>query len=221
MQDVSKGEGRTVLFVSHNMASIRQLCNHGILLKNGQVDFIGDVDETVARYLVANIGNADDELINRDDKIGNKKIEITNVFFKQANGEYVTETFSGEPLEIEFHYQVNSLDVDMSQMIVAASFADFYGNDIVEWVSDEMPHDFKKLSNNEGVFSIRIPNLYLRTQMYSFSYQISLGSTAPEDFCDKLTSARTLSVISKAFFTDDILVTRRAYQALVPAEFHV
>ena len=221
MQDVSKGEGRTVLFVSHNMASIRQLCNHGILLKNGQVDFIGDVDETVARYLVANIGNADDELINRDDKIGNKKIEITNVFFKQANGEYITETFSGEPLEIEFHYHVNSSDVDMSQMIVAASFADSYGNDIVEWISDEMPHEFKKLSNKEGVFSIRIPNLYLRTQIYSFSYQISLGSTAPEDFCDKLTSARTLSVISKAFFTDDILVTRRAYQALVPAEFKV
>ena len=221
MQDVSKGEGRTVLFVSHNMGSIRQLCNHGILLKNGQVDFMGDVDETVARYLVANIGKADDEIINREDKIGNEKIEITNVFFKQANGEYITETFSGEPLEIEFHYRVNSLDVDMSQMIVAASFADSYGNDIVEWVSDEMPHDFKKLSNKEGVFSIRIPNLYLRTQMYSFSYQISLGSTAPEDFCDKLTSARTLSVISKAFFTDDIMVTRRAYQALVPAEFHV
>ena len=221
MQDVSKGEGRTVLFVSHNMGSIRQLCNHGILLKNGQVDFMGDVDETVARYLVANIGKADDEIINRDDKIGNKKIEITNVFFKQANGEYITETFSGEPLEIEFHYHVNSLDVDMSQMIVAASFADSYGNDIVEWVSDEMPHEFKKLSNKEGVFSIRIPNLYLRTQMYSFSYQISLGSTAPEDFCDKLTSARTLSVISKAFFTDDIMVTRRAYQALVPAEFKV
>ena len=221
MQDVSKGEGRTVLFVSHNMGSIRQLCNHGILLKNGQVDFIGDVDETVARYLVANIDNADDEIINRDDKVGNKKIEITNVFFKQANGEYITETFSGEPLEIEFHYRVNSLGVDMSQMIVAASFADSYGNDIVEWVSDEMPHDFKKLNNKEGAFSIRIPNLYLRSQMYNLSYQISLGSTAPEDFCDKLTNARTLSVLSKAFFTDDIIVSRRAYQALVPAEFNV
>ena len=221
MQDVSRGEGRTVLFVSHNMGSIRQLCNHGILLKNGQVDFIGDVDETVARYLVANIDKADDEIINRDDKVGNKKIEITNVFFKQANGEYITETFSGEPLEIEFHYRVNSLDVDMSQMIVAASFADSYGNDIVEWVSDEMPHDFKKLNNKEGAFSIRIPNLYLRSQMYNLSYQISLGSTAPEDFCDKLTNARTLSVLSKAFFTDDIIVSRRAYQALVPAEFNV
>ena len=219
MKDVSQGQGRTVLFVSHNMGSIRQLCKHGILLKNGMIDFMGDVDETVARYLVANIGKANDEIINRDDKVGNKKIEITNVFFKQANGEYVTEAFSGEPLEIEFHYRVNAPNVDMSQMIVAASFADSYGNDIVEWVSDEMPQEFKKLSNKEGTFSIRIPNLYLRTQMYSFSYQVSLGTTGPEDFCDHLSNARTLSVMSKAFYTNDIMVSRRGYQALVPAEF--
>ncbi len=221
MKDVSQGQGRTVLFVSHNMGSIRQLCKTGILLKNGMIDFMGDVDETVARYLVANIGKADDEIINRDDKVGNKKIEITNVFFKQANGEYITEAFSGEPLEIEFHYRVNAPNVDMSQMIVAASFADSYGNDIVEWVSDEMPQEFVKLSNKEGTFSIKIPNLYLRTQMYSFSYQISLGTTDAKDFCDKLTNARTLSVMSKAFYTDDILVSRRGYQALVPAVFKV
>ena len=51
MQDVSRGEGRTVLFVSHNMASIRQLCNTGVLLENGQVKYIGNIDDTVERYL--------------------------------------------------------------------------------------------------------------------------------------------------------------------------
>ena len=221
MKDVSQGQGRTVLFVSHNMGSIRQLCKHGILLKNGMIDFMGDVDETVARYLVANIGKADDEILNRDDKVGNKKIEITNVFFKQANGEYVTEAFSGDPLEIEFHYRVNAPDVDMSQMIVAASFADSYGNDIVEWVSDEMPQDFKKLSNKEGQFSIRIPHLNLRTQLYSFSYQISLGSTEVKDFCDKLSNARTLYVMGSTFYSNEFQVSRRGYQALVPAEFAI
>lgn len=51
MQDVSQGDGRTVLFVSHNMASIRQLCKHGILLENGCVKSIGDVDDIVDLYL--------------------------------------------------------------------------------------------------------------------------------------------------------------------------
>ena len=51
MQDVSKGEGRTVLFVSHNMASVRQLCNTGVLLENGMVKLIGEIDMIVDKYL--------------------------------------------------------------------------------------------------------------------------------------------------------------------------
>lgn len=51
MQDVSQGEGRTVLFVSHNMSSIRQLCKHGVLLENGSVKAMGEVNEIVDLYL--------------------------------------------------------------------------------------------------------------------------------------------------------------------------
>ncbi|MCQ2310984.1 MAG: polysaccharide ABC transporter ATP-binding protein [Paludibacteraceae bacterium] len=53
MQDVSKGEGRTVLFVSHNMASIKQLCKTGIVLNQGRVDFTGTANEAVDFYLSA------------------------------------------------------------------------------------------------------------------------------------------------------------------------
>ena len=51
MQDVSKGEGRTVLFVSHNMASVRSLCNRGIVLKNGEIDYSGSTEDAVNHYL--------------------------------------------------------------------------------------------------------------------------------------------------------------------------
>lgn len=51
MQDVSKGDGRTVLFVSHNMAAVQSLCNKGIVLKNGEVAFRGDVNESLQFYL--------------------------------------------------------------------------------------------------------------------------------------------------------------------------
>jgi lipopolysaccharide transport system ATP-binding protein len=50
MQDVATG-GRTVLFVSHNMASIRALCKHGVLLEQGMVKYMGDIDKTVDTYL--------------------------------------------------------------------------------------------------------------------------------------------------------------------------
>jgi ABC-type polysaccharide/polyol phosphate transport system ATPase subunit len=51
MQDVSKGQGRTVLFVSHNMDSMLNLCNNGVLLENGCVKYKGDIKSTVAEYL--------------------------------------------------------------------------------------------------------------------------------------------------------------------------
>ncbi len=51
MQDVSKGKGRTVLFVSHNMAAVRSLCTRGVMLKNGTIDFIGNIPDTLNHYL--------------------------------------------------------------------------------------------------------------------------------------------------------------------------
>ncbi|WP_316851320.1 ABC transporter ATP-binding protein [Pedobacter agri] len=51
MSDVSKGEGRTVLFVSHNMNSIKQLCQKGILLDNGKIKNNGSTKEAIKAYV--------------------------------------------------------------------------------------------------------------------------------------------------------------------------
>ena len=58
MQDVSRGEGRTVLFVSHNMFSIRTLCSQGVVLKNGAIDFIGSANDAVDYYMSDIPGNS-------------------------------------------------------------------------------------------------------------------------------------------------------------------
>jgi lipopolysaccharide transport system ATP-binding protein len=54
MQDVSRGEGRTVLFVSHNMASIRALCKTGVLLEYGKVKYSGEINDVVNLYIKDN-----------------------------------------------------------------------------------------------------------------------------------------------------------------------
>jgi len=66
MKDVSQGGGRTVLFVSHNMAAVKGLCNSGVVLKNGMIDYVGDTNDAVNHYL--QIGDA----------IGNGKV-IDNI----------------------------------------------------------------------------------------------------------------------------------------------
>lgn len=54
MGDVSKGEGRTVLFVSHNMGAVKNLCNKGIVLENGIVKSNGNIDFAITSYLSSN-----------------------------------------------------------------------------------------------------------------------------------------------------------------------
>ena len=51
MNDVSKGEGRTVLFVSHNMSAMNSLCSNGLYLKNGEIKKMGEITEVIANYL--------------------------------------------------------------------------------------------------------------------------------------------------------------------------
>ena len=52
MKDVSQGEGRTVLFVSHNMGLIRSLCKQGVVLSNGHIDYVGEINSAVEHYAV-------------------------------------------------------------------------------------------------------------------------------------------------------------------------
>ncbi|TPG40109.1 ABC transporter ATP-binding protein [Flavobacterium pectinovorum] len=50
MQDISRGEGRTVLFVSHNMAAVKSLCTRGIVLEHGKVVFEGGIEDCINQY---------------------------------------------------------------------------------------------------------------------------------------------------------------------------
>lgn len=54
MQDISKGEGRTVLFVSHNMAAVKSLCTKGIVMENGNIVFTGEIEKAISEYLNLN-----------------------------------------------------------------------------------------------------------------------------------------------------------------------
>lgn len=82
MQDVSKGEGRTVLFVSHNMSAVRSLCTRGIMLKNGTIDFIGSIPDTLDHYLKDNDGKQNQLIIDniawKKSSLSINKIEINN-----------------------------------------------------------------------------------------------------------------------------------------------
>jgi len=92
MGDISKGEGRTVLFVSHNMAAVKTLCTNGIVLENGQVKLKGSVGEVVDLYLRNSIGSDTSKLfVNDKNKTkGIKKVEILGDQIFQNHGETIS-----------------------------------------------------------------------------------------------------------------------------------
>ena len=86
MKDVSQGQGRTVLFVSHNMASIRQLCNHGVVLKNGMIDYIGSANECVDRYIASNYEMSQTHVWTNKNEDANKAIRLMSAELTDAEG---------------------------------------------------------------------------------------------------------------------------------------
>ena len=85
MKDVSQGQGRTVLFVSHNMGSIRSLCKRCILLENGSIKADGEVNSICDMYLsdsLVNLGAAWERPFNPD-----KDFQITKVELLDSKGE--------------------------------------------------------------------------------------------------------------------------------------
>ncbi len=93
MQDVSKNEGRTVLFVSHNMAAVKTLCKTAIILENGMVTHQGTAEKLVPIYLHNNIKLSGYSWLNKTDKTGLhfNRINIINIINQQPNLQLLLE----------------------------------------------------------------------------------------------------------------------------------
>jgi len=102
MQDVSRGEGRTVLFVSHNMGSIAQLCNTGILLTNGQVSFIGGVRECISYY----ISEGTSEVVFTSKNINND-MYFQKVMVADDKGDAISDVAFDRDVSIRFEIGCN------------------------------------------------------------------------------------------------------------------
>jgi len=119
MQDVSKGEGRTVLFVSHNMSSIQTLCNSGIVLDKGRICFRGTAEESVAFYTNNNISELKSEsgvadFVRRRGPLR----ELEYIHVKMLNDVHNISTM--EPLEFELTFRRNSSQIRECQFGVLA-----------------------------------------------------------------------------------------------------
>ena len=121
MQDVSKGEGRTVLFVSHNMASINALCNSAILLFNGNISSIGEVGSVIDRYLIQNSKLNQISIANRVDRTGSGSVKLVSYKIIESKSKMEVDTIiSGQEIEFLMKFEnytsvtINNFEVELS-----------------------------------------------------------------------------------------------------------
>jgi lipopolysaccharide transport system ATP-binding protein len=106
MQDLSTGEGRTVLFVSHNMGSVRKLCNRAMVLENGATGLTGDVADCIDYYLNQNENTSSHGKKEFNFKyFGDESLQLLEVLIKDKKGRIRTTFAQSEEIYIDVKFQ--------------------------------------------------------------------------------------------------------------------
>ena len=104
--DEAAKEGRTVLFVSHNMASIRSLCQRAILLDEGQVKADADVDQVVEAYVNPGGSTSGSRTWSKGRRPGNSSFEIMSVKLTDGLGSEVSSVNISKAVAVQIEYEV-------------------------------------------------------------------------------------------------------------------
>ncbi len=189
MSEVSTGEGRTVLFVSHNMASISQLCSRGILLDNGRLVYSDTATATINKYL-----NTEDNNPEVLFKINNKlPVSVLAVSITDQKGEKKTEIALQSSFVIKVTWQVT---VPQKNVVCAAGIT--YQNIPVNTTWSNAA-DFE-----EGIYHayFQMQSLHLAVGTYMVNIGLSIGYSNIQYVSDAiaftivLDSASDISIMS-------------------------
>ncbi|MCX6291818.1 MAG: ABC transporter ATP-binding protein [Bacteroidetes bacterium] len=112
MDEISKNEGRTVLFVSHNMGAIRNLCSRAMYLKKGEFSFSGHPDETIEKYLDESVLPSEHKRNHIESKNGSFTLRLPYWVDEEGNPVTVYNYGSNYRLrfEFDFHRQVKMVN---------------------------------------------------------------------------------------------------------------
>jgi lipopolysaccharide transport system ATP-binding protein len=106
MKNVAK-EGRTILFVSHNMGAISALCPTTIILDTGSIAYVGQTSDATQKYLINVKNSAGQSLKERTDRRGNGFVRISDVWIENSKGQRLTTVACGNEVSINLSYKAN------------------------------------------------------------------------------------------------------------------
>ena len=184
MEDISKSSGRTVLFVSHNMDSIRRFCSKTLLLENGKVKKVGETNEVISSYL-----NDLDYKISNSGQInfetnGNKKFQVLSYCLIDKANKKTGILKRKDNFKINIEYlvkeKVEDLVVDITISTYGQSNGVSHDTAVLQW-SEQHNNNYKfkdeRVVKDIGKYSaeINIPGNFLNEGKYSLSVNLALA----------------------------------------------
>lgn len=190
MDEVTK-QGRTVLFVSHNMVAVSSLCPKAILLSNNQLSEMGPSETIIQKYLIT--GNAKN-VLNTNDRTGNGLLKFENINFYNHQGKRIVSPQTGANLEIGITY--SSQAPNLENVEVSFNINDISGIQLLHF-NHIIAHNSKFNGiSNKGEFRCAIPKLPLPSGQYT----LTLFCRVNGDIADWLIRAYTFEVESGDFY---------------------
>lgn len=172
MKDVSTNHGRTILFVSHNIAAVKSLCNKGLFLMNGEIMHQGGIDETIEKYLISGSNKSFvKKFDNPETAPGNEFVKVKSFeAFPMPRNENTVVTIN-TPIEVEFEFwnYVTDKPINLSMHV--------YTNDGVCVFNCITESRLIKKGVHKGI--CQIPGKLLNANMYYITMMIVAEAAYP------------------------------------------
>lgn len=197
MDEVSKGEGRTVIFVSHNMGAVQNLCERGILIKSGRVQSYDNVEKVLTEYTNSLKNESNASLRTRTDRGGNGAVRITEILLYYENSNVSIESIlSGENINFKIVYEAEKYNNDyIKDMHIGLAIYNSLGQ-FVTVLNNKMTNYTFINSPLRGELICKIPSLPLMHGNFSILVTLIIDG----EISDRLENAFHFSVDQADFY---------------------
>lgn len=188
MQDISRGEGRTVIFVSHNMVAVKNLCTRTMVIKDGKVHGAGRTEDMIRLYF-------NDISLKDDNKLANSKF-LKGILMQSSLGNNtlkIGEDFKlsisfRETVQGQFDYFYVAIEDDMSRRVLS--------------VGTHLDNNFNTKFHFSKKLNCSIPSLQLVKG--SYKVLVAIGTSAPYENKEVIENALSFEVVDDNFYGNGI-----------------
>lgn len=169
MQDVSASEGRTVLFVSHNMLAIQVLCNKGFVLNKGQLLYRGNNNDAINFYQSHAVTLPKDNLAVRKDRMGGGAIRFISSWAETPEHKISETFFSGDNIQVVAEYHATDPTVQkLSSLQIAFALTGPFGEQLADLTNVSNGNNWTDVPA-KGKVICKLPRVPLNAGMYRYN----------------------------------------------------